>query len=281
MIQVDLAGHATSVEMSDVALSVVATRQPIEWASPVRYWISYRFNRLGCRGGDTPPRSAGERRLLFLGDSYTAGVGVKEDDTFAMRVQHLLGDTGPAGARHRVLNCGVAGYGTREARKFFEERAGELDPDVVVLTVTHNDDKLARDEGTVWSAWPIIDAPASLWMRRAQLDWNGRPRDSLDLGVISNEVDQLARLVRQHGAQFVVALFQDSDDPQWKRVHDRLGAVLGGAGVALIDLGPTLRANHSWSDLRVHERVDSHPSEIAHGIVADGLATVLRRLGGP
>jgi lysophospholipase L1-like esterase len=67
----------------------------------------YRTNSLGFRDRDTrvvPLQSKG-RRLVFMGDSFTEGVGVPYDETFVGRIDAALAPNGI-----EVLNAGVELY---------------------------------------------------------------------------------------------------------------------------------------------------------------------------
>ncbi len=72
-------------------------------------------------------------RILFVGDSFVWGFGVEVDDRFTNRIQADVAD-------HRIVNAGIAGFGTDQEyllmRRFWEK----IRPSVVVLVVcTHND----------------------------------------------------------------------------------------------------------------------------------------------
>jgi hypothetical protein len=67
----------------------------------------YRINSLGLRdtsARQVPLRST-RRRLLFIGDSFTEGIGVAYDETFVGRIARVLE---PAGVE--VFNAGCASY---------------------------------------------------------------------------------------------------------------------------------------------------------------------------
>lgn len=105
------------------------------------------INRHGCRGATFPEKKpAGTLRVLGIGDSYTFGEGVKDDETFLARLQGLI--NGDATARHggeggpgaaEVLNCGVSGYNTGEEVLMLERRYLDFEPDLVLLTFVIND----------------------------------------------------------------------------------------------------------------------------------------------
>src|SRR5262245_7988462 len=50
--------------------------------------VTFQINSLGLRGPETSANKAeGTFRILCLGDSFTFGAGVREEDTFARRLQ--------------------------------------------------------------------------------------------------------------------------------------------------------------------------------------------------
>jgi hypothetical protein len=281
-LHIDLGGQSPSVDLSEIALRTEANGNLVEWANPNKYAISYRFNSSGCRG---PDFSADERarRILVLGDSYTLGMGVKEDDTFAVRLEQLLAtwvagdDSMPA----RVLNCGVTGYGTRGQRMFYDRLSRSVDADVVLLVMTRNDDRLEHDEAPAWNDQPIVLSPPSYLMRRLMDETNRRIRSDppASYADMRDELLRLSAATARRNAQLVVAVFRDSDHEAWDRLRDTVASVLGTTGTPVIDLGPALRGRAVWEALAVAHPVDVHPNEIAHRIVADTLATFLGQRG--
>jgi hypothetical protein len=88
-----------------------------------------RTNAAGMRGERefAHERAPGRRRLLLVGDSYTFGSGVRDDETFAavLAGRHLPG--------WEVLNLAVPGYGTDQQVLAYEHSGRRYRPDVVVL----------------------------------------------------------------------------------------------------------------------------------------------------
>lgn len=76
-----------------------------EWQTHVR------LNRLGIRGPEPTVLAPGERRVLMLGDSFTMGLQVDEDQTVAQRLAAALSTR----QRTEVWNAGVENYGTWQA----------------------------------------------------------------------------------------------------------------------------------------------------------------------
>ena len=74
------------------------------------FTVETRFNALGFRGPEfAVPKPEGTFRILALGDSFTEGLQVEEEDLFTTRIERALRGTTP---RVEVLNLGVSGMGT-------------------------------------------------------------------------------------------------------------------------------------------------------------------------
>jgi lysophospholipase L1-like esterase len=98
----------------------------VEFDTPVS------INRQGLRGPEIGPKAPGTLRVLALGDSFTFGVGAREEETFPARLQQILR---ARGVRAEVLNAGVPGFGVPDEVAWFQRWGWPLDPDVIVLAV--------------------------------------------------------------------------------------------------------------------------------------------------
>jgi hypothetical protein len=87
-----------------------------------------RTNSVGMRSDRefTQERIPGTGRILFVGDSYTFGDGVTNEQAFPTVLQEE--DLGS----WEVLNLGVSGYGPDQALLMYEVRGIKYHPDVVV-----------------------------------------------------------------------------------------------------------------------------------------------------
>jgi hypothetical protein len=70
------------------------------------------------------------RRVLFLGDSFTYGLGVNDDQTFAVRVEK---DLRADRLSVEVMNAGAFGKGTDYALKCFRTVGRKFHPGLIVL----------------------------------------------------------------------------------------------------------------------------------------------------
>ncbi len=90
------------------------------------YAVSSTSNAQGFRSTrDFDDEWAG-RRIAFLGDSYTFGSGVADDETFAAVLETMLPDT-------RSYNFGIGAFGIDQMWMTLRHHALPLDPDLVVL----------------------------------------------------------------------------------------------------------------------------------------------------
>ncbi len=125
-----LAGTTSSIDNrifeDDVSLRVVlAPNVDIE---------GFTTNGLGIRGETPGPKRADSHRVLAVGDSFTLGLQVKDDETFSALLSESLGPG------IEVFNAGVPGYGTEQATELMRRLVPEIQADAVLLTVyTGND----------------------------------------------------------------------------------------------------------------------------------------------
>lgn len=106
-----------------------------------------RTGSLGLRGGDpAPARDPGRPRILAVGDSFTFGTGVDDDETWEALLATSLAARGtPA----EVMNAGVPGYGFDQGFRAAQSWAATLQPDLVLFGLHCTD--LASDwEVPLW-----------------------------------------------------------------------------------------------------------------------------------
>ena len=99
---------------------------------PGAYDFTYSNNSLGLRGAkEYQFERHTEHRLLFLGDSFTYGLGVNDDQTFPyLTEKHLISEKIPVEA----INAGNPGRGTDYALKFFQVLGSKFKPDLTVFS---------------------------------------------------------------------------------------------------------------------------------------------------
>ncbi len=144
----------------------------------LEYWgplaSSYRINSLGFRDKEVRdvPLVSGTRRVLFIGDSFTEGIGVAYEKTFVGLVEGALATRGI-----EVLNAGAASYTPiiyyRRLRHLLEDVGLRFDHLVVCVDVGDVQDevtyKLDARENVVFRQ--------QRWMQETDANWRfGKPK---------------------------------------------------------------------------------------------------------
>jgi hypothetical protein len=121
------------------------------------YWgplvSSYRINSLGLRDHTVRdvPLTSDKRRVMFIGDSFTEGIGVPYEQTFVGLVDQALAPQGV-----EVLNAGAASYCPiiyyRRVKNLVEEVGLHIDELVVMIDIGDIQDEVTYrfdDQGNV------------------------------------------------------------------------------------------------------------------------------------
>ena len=276
-IHFDTGGSNFSVDLSDVKLISLPGLQPVD-SDPYRHFVSYRFNSIGCRGKDySMPRPNDTVRILVLGDSYTMGVGVHEEDTFANQLEKLLSNNATkqdSKTSYQVINCGVNGFGTRDERSFYESSLSKYDPDIVLLVI-------GPDDVLSWSnlknmrynsASRNMNHRSPFLKRNYDDSYQKNHENSFSDGM--EEILKLNSSIQESGAKLSVVIFRNTTDSSWDELADEIGKGLKESNIPVLDLGETFFRNNSHEELIVH-KTDHHPNEIAHRIAAREIYTFL------
>jgi lysophospholipase L1-like esterase len=97
----------------------------------------YRTNALGLRDRERAAKAADSTRALVIGDSYTWGYAVAEDEAFPQVAERLLRARGHTDVE--VVNGGVPDYNSRQERQLLEQLLPVYRPDIVFLAYVVND----------------------------------------------------------------------------------------------------------------------------------------------
>lgn len=263
--------------------------------------IEHHYNSLVCRGGEFPARRPGVRRVLVIGDSFTEGWGVEEQDAFPQVLQRLLEAAEPG--RWEVLNCGRGGADFPFLFMRLFKRGLSLEPDVVVYAMALND---ALQTKAVRARHPSaldfipryveppgrFDSHLLAWLRdtrerarlsHATIEWylslDGKEnrvawRETLAL------IREMDRRMRARGGRFVLVLWPilahlDGSYP-FAPLHAEIARFARKSEIPYCDLLEAL-CGRDTATLRVHD-VDMHPNEVCHRLAAESLVPVLHRL---
>ncbi|MFT5128425.1 MAG: hypothetical protein ACI8W8_002035 [Rhodothermales bacterium] len=265
--------------------------------------IHHQVNPAGFRGAAFGAKLPGKRRVVFLGDSFTFGEGVRDDHTYAEITAQAL--------NAEACNLGVGGYNTSQAAKALKTVGLGLEPDAVILGYVPNDAepplfmidpqtgqplRRNREASIEWEAGPQ-KAPTSMLYRSrlAQLVWQLSQQQRLGKQTVSyyqslyaadsegwRESEEALReiigLCRERDIPCVVLMFPIlvdlSESHPFASIHEQVGRVVRDAGGIFVDLLPAVKGQDA-RDLRVHP-TDQHPNERVHAIVGELLAETLR-----
>jgi hypothetical protein len=108
------------------------------WKRSREFSVHVRVNSKGLRGPEIPyAKPDGTERVLVIGDSFTFGAQVEEDETFVARLGHHLrqetADVGDAPAAIETINGGVDGWNTFNELAWLKAEGVKYAPDIVVL----------------------------------------------------------------------------------------------------------------------------------------------------
>lgn len=97
----------------------------------------YRTNSHGLRDRDRPAKAPGTTRVLVIGDSYTWGYAVAEEEAYPQAAERLFRERGRPDIE--VVNGGIPDYNSRQQRQLLERLLPIYRPDAVVLGYVVND----------------------------------------------------------------------------------------------------------------------------------------------
>lgn len=264
------------VEIADVSLQPLSRLGFARADTKGPYSVSYRFNELGCRGPsyEVPPTQS-TRKIVALGDSFTLGVGVHHEDTFAEQLAYKLNKQGEKATQYEVINCGMPGYGPREATQAYERLLSSYKPELVLVAVVDHDRQSWREEIDLDAEPSTLEHLFGTWGHlRKQLSFDSRP----GLQTSIREIVELDEKCRRRGERVAVVLFRyHSQDSYSEQLLDGIWTAGGAAGIPVLDLGVALAdAQSAGIPLEVHPRVDRRPNEYVHDLVATEIMRFLR-----
>ena len=256
----------------------------------------YQSNALGLRGdlkyGLRIP--LGKRRIIFLGDSFTAGHGIKDvEDRFANRIRK-------ANPQWEVPTLAGLGLDTGDEIAVLERIIGlGFQLDQVVLVYCLNDISDIVPEWNDIVARIYDDRPKQNWLVRNSYFANTiyyRLKARLDPNIANyydflssayrgplweqqkNRLRTLRNLVKSHGGNLLVVTFPFLHAPlddtyPYRFVHRQLEEFWRELNVPHLDLLPVYQGLPP-RELVVNQ-FDPHPNELAHGLAADPIQKFL------
>ena len=130
----------TERERTDLLRQLVPRVPESLRANPV--W-TVSLNSLGFRDDEFPKtKGPSALRILCIGDSWTFGANVAQEQAYPRRLRALLEERFP-GASFEVLNLGVLGYSSAQGLELLKGRGLVMAPDVILIGFAMNDGSAA------------------------------------------------------------------------------------------------------------------------------------------
>ena len=251
--------------------------------------VDYRISSRGFRGVDVPDEvPPGVRRILCLGDSFTFGEGVRENDAWPLQLERLLPGT-------QVINAGIQGSDLDREGLLLFLYGRRFKPAVVVIGFFMND---AMPFGRTVEHRALLTEPADdlSWLARRSALWGFFERRRIAAERTARYLEELrdsfngdrwkamsARIPRfremaDHDGFTILTvvfplLYKLGDDYPLQREQAAVVKAFRDAGIETIDLRESYRA-YDAEALWVHP-LDPHPNPLAHRIAAEQVARAL------
>ena len=259
----------------------------------LRHW---HINGAGCRDDIeySPAIQPGKRRVSFVGDSFTAGHGIKNvDDRFANRLRALH----PDWEIHLLANVGLDTGGEIALLKKALNRDYQLDEVVLVYCLNDVCDLLSGPGESFEGRLPSSDERGpwftrgsyflDLFYNRYKASQNPFVRDYFSFVKVGYRgqywekqqarLKEVRDLVQSHGGHLSVVTFPFLHalglEYDYGFVHDELNHFWSSLQVPHLDLLPVC-AGHTARELTVNAH-DAHPNELASRLAADAIDRVL------
>ena len=205
--------------------------------------VEHSVNSRGYRGPSRPfEKHPGTLRILLVGDSYTFGVGMPEEDTIAAQLEDVLGVSSPRPVE--VLNFGVPGVNLEETFEQYERFASRWEHDVVLYLLFSNDlDEPQCEEASI-NRWEVASLLRNVYLARLIIMpvilVSGLFPGEGEVTRLTSVVGQYGAASRQNRAEFRIVVL--GNPVAGERKDERFEAWTEQTEVPLLDLSPL------WSD---------------------------------
>ncbi|OGG27368.1 hypothetical protein A2960_00180 [Candidatus Gottesmanbacteria bacterium RIFCSPLOWO2_01_FULL_39_12b] len=274
--------------------------------------VIHHTNKIGFRGSDfSITKTPNVKRFIFLGDSFTFGEGVYDEDTYPEKFSKFIGEKKIFGSEEiEAINLGVGGYNTQQEWTLLKNYADQLKPDYIVIGYVLNDAEpylfTPMGEGMVRknrentipeNLSTIIEAPFLIKISRLnKLIWqtyqkNKRTQqlttyylslyedDQLDWISTKKIIAEIGKYSQTQKIPMIIVIFPilyrlDQYYP-FNVIHDKLHQLFKQNNLTYIDLLPLFLGKKD-QDLWVHP-TDQHPNELVHEVAAQALVKMFNK----
>lgn len=275
--------------------------------SQPEFSISINTNSQGMRDNEHPA-SAGEYRVLVLGDSSSFGIGVELKDTYLSLLEEMLNARG--GRKISILKAGVPGYSAYNEKIYLEKKGIRYQPSLVMVQFWWDDLGVNHLTYQTEAGFLVSGRIATLVELRAFLNSRFRSygmlrrifasvfhRSLFSTGVIDpnenpgrlrerfvstlKEFKEIEKTCSQQKIKCLFVLMPSREfiygSAAQKQMWQTWQAYLAGSGVDFIDLAPAMeQAVCAGKNIFFH--IDPHLTVVGNNIVARALSERLRKM---
>lgn len=263
------------------------------------------INALGLRGADP---QEGKRNILILGDSFTFGAGVADEETFVARLHEALKP------QVSVINGGQPGYGVFQMEAALNRLGEILKPELVIVVIWQGDflrrppdekerasirttqtlSRIIKNSVLFTHIYRMVEKTIIVFGSGRAVVHVGEggkaetPADSYVKGLeedhpILVRINELAKI---YGKGLVIVLWPKegfvshlpiAEVGLSERLRDSLEKLSRESLIPFISLQPTLRAAMPFQQLVIAG--DGHPTPIAHCLAAQTILETITSFG--
>ena len=201
--------------------------------------VEHSVNSQGYRGPSRPfEKPPGTLRILLVGDSYTFGVGMPEEDTIAAQLEDILEASSPGPVE--VLNFGVPGVNLEETFEQYERFASRWEHDLVLYLLFRNDlDEPQCDEAST-NRWEVASLLGNVYLARLiimpAILVSGLLPGEGEVTRLRSAVDQFGAASKENRAEFRIVVL--GNPVAGERKDERFVVWMEQTEVPLLDLSP-------------------------------------------
>ncbi len=245
-------------------------------------------NSYGMR--DNEPDPARPRKIVVLGDSFSFGFYLPQDEVFTQLLEQKLQQVDPT---VEVLNLSVSGYATKDEVAVLKYRGMQWRPEVIILGYVMNDPEVepiqqipAYFRQASWWQYSHVLRLVAQGVKRVKMLARGGGNyyrylhnDPASWGSVVDGFGQIKTMAAGSDARVIVVLFPDLwhdwDSYPYADIHAQVAALAQADGFTVLDLRDYFSA-HPPAELRV-SGTDGHPNALAQRLTAQALLDILTK----
>lgn len=264
------------------------------------------IDRRGFRTGVPPVDATPATTIACLGDSYTFGYGVDDDETWPYLLREALNE-GRVPPVFETVNAGVNGMNTQQEATFLKEHVIRCNPGLVLLGFYLNDAAIGANaagnthelneppplyqfvnNNSTFTALrrrsQLFDMVGDRLVKNEYLEFLGSSRSQLygddapGWKKCQAELLRMRDLCARRQSKFAVVLYpllcHQGEKLATHDAYEKVASYLQSIEVPFLDLEPEF-LKHDVDQLRVHP-LDAHPNGDGHRIAARAIAAWLR-----